>query len=208
MALRLNGSTSGYVELDAPAVAGTTALTLPATSGTVATQAYVDTAEADAIAAGGLQLITAQTFSAVSSISVDNCFTATYQNYLIVLEALPSANQNINLRLRASGSDASGSNYDYQILTSYSTTVQGARESDTSFFRVMWNPETDGTLVTLTVSRPNLAVTTKFHSYGGSNNEVNLIGGDHDLTTAYDGVTFLTSSGTMTGTLRIYGYKD
>jgi hypothetical protein len=29
MALRLNGSTSGYVELDAPAVAGTTALTLP-----------------------------------------------------------------------------------------------------------------------------------------------------------------------------------
>ena len=38
MTLRLNGSTSGYVELDAPAVAGTTALTLPDTSGTVAVQ--------------------------------------------------------------------------------------------------------------------------------------------------------------------------
>ena len=37
MALRLNGSTSGYVELDAPAVAGTTALTLPATSGALMT---------------------------------------------------------------------------------------------------------------------------------------------------------------------------
>ena len=47
MALRLNGSTSGYVELDAPAVAGTTALTLPATAGTVATQAYADTAVAN-----------------------------------------------------------------------------------------------------------------------------------------------------------------
>ena len=35
MTLRLNGSTSGYVELDAPAVAGTTALTLPATAGTL-----------------------------------------------------------------------------------------------------------------------------------------------------------------------------
>lgn len=33
MALRLNGSTSGYVEIDAPAVAGTTAITVPATSG-------------------------------------------------------------------------------------------------------------------------------------------------------------------------------
>jgi hypothetical protein len=33
MSLRLNGSTSGYVEIDAPAVAGTTNVTLPATSG-------------------------------------------------------------------------------------------------------------------------------------------------------------------------------
>lgn len=35
MTLKLNGSTSGYVTIDAPAVAGTTALTLPATSGTL-----------------------------------------------------------------------------------------------------------------------------------------------------------------------------
>jgi hypothetical protein len=33
MTLRLNGSTSGYVEIDAPAVAGSTSITLPATSG-------------------------------------------------------------------------------------------------------------------------------------------------------------------------------
>lgn len=36
MPVRINGSTSGYVELAAPAVAGSTSLTLPATSGTVA----------------------------------------------------------------------------------------------------------------------------------------------------------------------------
>jgi len=33
MSIRLNGSTSGYVEIDAPAVAGSTSITLPATSG-------------------------------------------------------------------------------------------------------------------------------------------------------------------------------
>ena len=33
MSLRLNGSTSGYVEIDAPAVAGTTSITIPATTG-------------------------------------------------------------------------------------------------------------------------------------------------------------------------------
>ena len=36
--IRVNGSTSGYVELAAPAVAGSTVLTLPATTGTVAVQ--------------------------------------------------------------------------------------------------------------------------------------------------------------------------
>lgn len=36
MTLRLNGSTSGYVEIDAPAVAGTSALTLPTGTGTIA----------------------------------------------------------------------------------------------------------------------------------------------------------------------------
>lgn len=35
MTLKLNGSTSGYATIDAPAVAGTTALTLPSTSGTL-----------------------------------------------------------------------------------------------------------------------------------------------------------------------------
>jgi hypothetical protein len=33
MSLKLNGATSGYVEIDAPAVAGSTSITLPATSG-------------------------------------------------------------------------------------------------------------------------------------------------------------------------------
>jgi hypothetical protein len=35
MPLKLNGSTSGYVQLDAPSVAGTTAITVPAISGTL-----------------------------------------------------------------------------------------------------------------------------------------------------------------------------
>jgi hypothetical protein len=35
MPLKLNGSTSGYVQLDAPAIAGTTAITVPAISGTL-----------------------------------------------------------------------------------------------------------------------------------------------------------------------------
>ena len=81
MGLRLNGSTSGYVELNAPAVAGTTNLSLPATSGTVALDAT----------AGGLVLVKAQQItSSASSIAVNDVFSSTYRNYRIVLENIGS----------------------------------------------------------------------------------------------------------------------
>ena len=43
MPLKLNGSTSGYVIVDAPAVAGTNTLTLPAVTDTVTTNAATQT---------------------------------------------------------------------------------------------------------------------------------------------------------------------
>jgi len=53
--IRVNGSTSGYVELAAPAVAGSVVMTLPATTGTVAVQgeAYGRSATATVATAQG-----------------------------------------------------------------------------------------------------------------------------------------------------------
>ena len=45
MGLRLNGSTSGYVELNAPAIAGSSSITLPTGNVTLASTAYVDNSE-------------------------------------------------------------------------------------------------------------------------------------------------------------------
>ena len=78
MPVKINGATSGSVTLAAPATGSDVTLTLPAAAGTVATTAYADTA-------GGLQLITTQTFSAVSAVNVNNCFTSTYDNYQVVI---------------------------------------------------------------------------------------------------------------------------
>lgn len=49
MPVKLNGSTSGYVELTAPAVAGTTTLTLPATTGTLSLSTATNTFTASQI---------------------------------------------------------------------------------------------------------------------------------------------------------------
>lgn len=42
MGLRINGSTSGYVELNAPAVAGSSSITIPTGNVTLASTAYVN----------------------------------------------------------------------------------------------------------------------------------------------------------------------
>ena len=211
MALRLNGSTSGYVELDAPAVAGTSALTLPASSGTLATTAYVDTAEADAIAAGGLVHINTTTLSG-SSVNLDDCFSATYINYRLVIRAVASAGTpDLNMRMRASGSDASGADYTHQRLSVNSTTVSGLRQTAlTSHFLDSY--DTTGGVKSVDVFNPQLAVPTQFSLNGGyGSTPVMLFGyGRHEVSTAYTGFTLLASSGTFaTGSsVSIYGYKN
>ena len=204
MTLRLNGSTSGYVELDAPAVAGTSALTLPASSGTVATTAYADTA-------GGLQLITTQTFSAVSSVSVNNCFTGTYDNYRIVLRGTSSTATALLFRLRLSGTDnATGSSYSTQILDVQLTTIAGDRNT-TSDGRIGAIASTLQTLCIADFAMPAVAVATGFISqsnFPNGNSAIHHTAGTHNQTVAYDGISIFPSAGTFSGTVRIYGYKN
>jgi hypothetical protein len=58
--LRLNGSTSGYSQLDAPAIAGDQTFTLPGTGGTIVTAAGAQTLTNKTIQGGSLTLATAQ----------------------------------------------------------------------------------------------------------------------------------------------------
>lgn len=75
--IKLNGSTSGYVELDAPAVAGTTSLTLPSGTGSAGQLLASDGAGALSFVNGGkiLQIVrasdtTARTTTSTSDVDV------------------------------------------------------------------------------------------------------------------------------------------
>jgi len=220
MALRLNGSTSGYVELDVPAVAGTTALTLPATSGTVATQAYVDTAEADAIntaiAGGGLVHIATESFSAVSSVSINGCFTSAYKDYLIRANfSAASGSPLLSIRMRASGSDESSSDYHRQRYTVSDTSLTGERLSSQTSATLTF-ARTNIQAFDITITNPQVAKLTNIYTsivinYSGGDvtlPTVELYGNVLNNTTGYDGFTVFPASSTITGTLRVYGYKD
>ena len=162
----------------------------------------------------GLTLITTQSFSAVSSVSVNSCFTSTYDNYALIVHAtIPSSETDAYLRLRASGSDASGSNYIFFNQASGANGT-GYNQNSTGTTQLTAGRLGSGGTGSLFVNifRPHDAVQTAFQSQNVANGSTTVFvqsgGGLHSLNTSYDGFTFYPASSTFTGTLRLYGYRD
>ena len=151
------------------------------------------------------------TFTAATSISVNGVFDSTYDNYLVVMRHISSSGDSrFDLRLRSSGSDATGSNYTYQDVNANSTTVSGARFSGT-FASVCFISSTAASGTHCMFYGPALAQPTAIRS-------VNAIGRDsarikdqaitHSVSSTYDGFSFLPSSLTLSGALTVYGLSQ
>jgi hypothetical protein len=163
---------------------------------------------------GGLNFISTNSFSAVSSYSLPNStFTSTYENYRIVATIVASNTSvtNLTYRLRASGTDATGSNYDYGTL--YITNSAGPTRA--------WNAaQTSGIFgyignasgqIIIDVTKPQLAEATMLATQGNEQSNTEFVGysawSRMSLATAYDAMSFIPASGTITGKVSVYGYK-
>lgn len=170
--------------------------------------------------AAGLTLITSSTFSSVASVSVNNCFTSTYDNYRAILTFTAlSADMSIRMRLRAAGADNSGANYDSQLLQQSATTVLGQQNAGTSgatqfaLFGTCGSAQPTATHWTLDIISPQLTAYTKMNGagliYSTTGGTFSAISANlFNLTTSFDGFSLLTSTGTMSGTVRVYGYRN
>ena len=164
----------------------------------------------------GLTLINTTSFSGVSSISVNNVFTATYTNYKIIFDTNGMTNTltaNLDFRLRASGSDDSTSSYGRQGYNSDSALAN--RSDVATSFNV--NQLRTGTSFRsfhiLEILKPQKLTNTNFSLNAYSDDASTPFGrniqGIHQANFAADGFTYLISTGTMTGgTIRVYGYAD
>jgi hypothetical protein len=148
------------------------------------------------------------TFTAASSISVNGCFNSSYDNYLIVIRGKISAITQLEFRMRASGSDATGSNYTRQLLSADSTTVSGLRQSSESWGRVTAFGTDDNNGVHFYLYGPYLAqpTATRGVSCRGDGPIIYDWAATHSLSTSYDGITFdADGAGTLSGALCVYG---
>jgi hypothetical protein len=149
-------------------------------------------------------------FSAVSSVSLNDVFNSTYDNYKIVLDLQGSGNMDNLLRFRVSGSDASGANYNFTNTTITSTVAASSQVNQTSINCGYLRADHRSSFI-FEIARPFLAEKTRIIINGTRTFDAvqGFIGnGEHQLTTSYTGFTLIASTGTfVSGQVSVYGYN-
>lgn len=161
-----------------------------------------------AAGASGLTLINVQTFSSSSGINVDNVFTSTYTNYRLVLSNITSSGPYISYRERASSTNNATNYKKGQYYRSYVSGTAGTNSGGTE--GNLFDLNTDGTNTlgaTLELQCPATTAYTGYQWFASSSDQTHIGAGVHANATAYDGFTLFPYSGTMTGTVSIYGYQ-
>jgi hypothetical protein len=166
----------------------------------------------------GLWLLTTGTLSGTTK-DFQTCFTDDYQNYRIVIsDVTMNATGEIYYRMLL-GSTAAAGAADYRwALTGLTTGAGSASTSNagaSAGFTGMRNDGANNLVVNSTsidIYSPKIAVrtlatisTVTFPAAFAHRDGISI----HNLTTAYDGIQFLTTTATtMTGNVYIYGYNE
>lgn len=165
-----------------------------------------------AASSGALTLISSTTIgSAVSSVTVSNAFSATYDNYRIIIGGgAGSTSASLTLTL---GSTATAYYYAF-IYSSYgSSTVSGDNGgSNTTGWLGAAHMSSNSLVGAIELYNPFASKTTGFSSMYGRMDTGSFgqsMFGFLNNTTSYTAFTLTTASGTMTGgTVRVYGYAN
>ncbi len=147
--------------------------------------------------------------SGVASQSFNDIFSSSYENYLFIGN-IEGSNQGVNVtvRLRVSGSDASGADYENQNFVSDSTSNTGQRQNGTTNFLIGTNQNNNRNAFQLLVFEPFLTRATSFQShYFRGEPTLRLVYGAHTLSTSYTGLTIIADSNTISGKVSVYGYN-
>ena len=163
------------------------------------------------LANSGLVYVTSTTFSGSSTVQVSNCFTSTYDHYKIILSAYGSANSFAKLQLTLSGTPATSSYYrtGFYAYSAGLANYSGGPEAQIQPISA-WNTGTgSGMASSLEILNPAKANKTAFDGFSLDPIAPTIykIFSMHDTETAYDGFKLFPNSGTMTGTVTVYGYR-
>jgi len=148
-------------------------------------------------------------FSACTVLSLNGVFTSDYDNYMVLWAGANSTTDIPIYRLRASGTDATASNYVTQDLTATSTTVSGTRTAASGYG---WYGYTSTSKFGNTsffygpfLSQPTAVRLLSVNSRDGAYLQDDA--STHSLSSSYDGFTITAGTGNFTGRVAVYGMR-
>jgi hypothetical protein len=167
---------------------------------------------APAVPTSGLNLISTGSFTTASTISLpDNTFTSTYRNYRLILEFTATNSNYLQLRLRASGSDNTTSNYSstyaYYYYGSNGISADDRAQGATIWSRMGYTETSGNHNGTFDIYQPQEAKQTNINGLwnrSGSGGAIPI--GTFGATTQFDSLSIIAAAGTFTGNYSIYGY--
>jgi hypothetical protein len=160
---------------------------------------------------GDLTRITKVSFTGSSAVNIDNCFSSTYDFYVIQMKAsiASGANTYLYYRMRSGGTNNTASTYSHvNTYATYNTTAPGndglgsQSQGTCGYFRT-----TDQSYAVVEMRNPFNAEYTTFFNASPDVGAGGLFQGIHATKTSFDGISLYPSGSTITGELNIYGYK-
>jgi hypothetical protein len=168
----------------------------------------------DGLPGAGLVHINTTSFSAVTAHSIpDDSFTTTYDNYRIVFFNLQNTSTGtISMRMRASGSDNATTNYAkggyFAGITTAVTRITTSGQTSVSTGATITAGNRAPLILDLTnprlASLPTLGFWQTFTTSAG---DLYTAFFQYGSAAAFDSMSFITSAGTMTGEVSVYGYR-
>lgn len=163
-------------------------------------------------ASSGLTFITTTTFT--DDVSINNCFSATYDNYKVVITKVVASSGAMSWRFRTSGTDNTNSNYSYGAggvntnTGAYSSL--GSRRNEPN-----WRPldnagDTDGTSMSFDVLLPFASANSICAGSCAWDQEIIAVAFStmvFNASTSFDGFSLFKTGGTLAGTVTVYGYQ-
>jgi hypothetical protein len=161
----------------------------------------------------GLTLVYSEEFTSASSITLDNIFTAEFDSYRLLLSFIKNTSiGGVSLALRAGGTTIAGTNYRFQGIRTFSTTVESQNNLNASALTVFGTSAVGSSgSMTADIINPFLPEITEFHissnSFGGSNQVFGQQTAQEKNASSRDGILISSSAATITGSIQVYGYK-
>ena len=162
----------------------------------------------------GMVLLNTTSFSGVSSQSINDVFSATYDYYKVILDYVGSTNGiTMSMRMRVSGSDNSTSNYNRQLTNTSGTSYLGLRSNaQTSWGIPVLNSERSTNIMEFQnpFNTAPTAVSQVVNVHYNTATTENLIQSQtlgFTATTSFTGFSLICASNNMTGSLSVFGYS-